>query len=154
MHRFYRGGHVVVRRERARRSTEAQQRDPFTVVVALDDAGRAAGDLYLDDGSSFAFEKHGAFLAAAFAYEAGTLRYTLSHAGFASELTFERIVVLGLPEGAVAARAEAVHVESGAALDASAAPLVLGGAERGALAVRRVALPVDEAWSVRLWAGA
>jgi hypothetical protein len=29
--------------------------DPFTLVVALDAAGKAEGDLYLDDGHSFAF---------------------------------------------------------------------------------------------------
>jgi alpha 1,3-glucosidase len=30
-------------------------RDPFTLIVALDDKGRARGDLYVDDGRSFAF---------------------------------------------------------------------------------------------------
>lgn len=36
-------------------------RDPFTLVVALDESGKAEGDLYLDDGHSFAFTK-GAYL--------------------------------------------------------------------------------------------
>jgi hypothetical protein len=35
--------------------------DPFTLVVALDEYGQASGDLYLDDGSSFAFAQ-GAYL--------------------------------------------------------------------------------------------
>jgi alpha 1,3-glucosidase len=35
--------------------------DPFTLVVALDAAGKAEGDLYLDDGHSFAFTQ-GAYL--------------------------------------------------------------------------------------------
>lgn len=31
--------------------------DPYTLVVALDEGGKAEGDLYLDDGHSFAFTK-------------------------------------------------------------------------------------------------
>jgi alpha 1,3-glucosidase len=31
--------------------------DPFTLVVALDANGKAVGDLYIDDGRSFAFTK-------------------------------------------------------------------------------------------------
>jgi alpha 1,3-glucosidase len=31
--------------------------DPFTLVVALDGNGKAVGDLYIDDGRSFAFAK-------------------------------------------------------------------------------------------------
>jgi hypothetical protein len=29
--------------------------DPYTLVVALDEQGKALGDLYIDDGRSFAF---------------------------------------------------------------------------------------------------
>jgi alpha 1,3-glucosidase len=32
-------------------------RDPFMLVIALDADGSARGDLYLDDGHSFAFVK-------------------------------------------------------------------------------------------------
>lgn len=53
---FYRGGHIVSRRERPRRSSEIQGRDPLTLVVALDKELKASGDLYLDDGHSFAFK--------------------------------------------------------------------------------------------------
>jgi hypothetical protein len=42
---FYRGGHIIPRRERPRRSTEAQSRDPYTLVVALDARDAAAGAL-------------------------------------------------------------------------------------------------------------
>lgn len=33
---YYRGGHIVPRRERVRRSTASMKLDPFTLVVALD----------------------------------------------------------------------------------------------------------------------
>lgn len=43
------------RRDRPRRSTATMVNDPFTLVVALDKSGYAVGDLYIDDGHSFAF---------------------------------------------------------------------------------------------------
>ena len=54
---YYRGGRVIPRRERPRRSSQMQARDPFTLVVALDSNSKASGDLFLDDGHSFAFQR-------------------------------------------------------------------------------------------------
>ena len=54
---FYRGGNVVARRERPRRSSGAQSEDPYTLVVVLDKESKAAGDLYIDDGESFSFQR-------------------------------------------------------------------------------------------------
>lgn len=54
---FQRGGSVVPKRERARRSSSLMARDPFTLVVAADDKGKAVGDLYLDDGESYGFRE-------------------------------------------------------------------------------------------------
>jgi len=42
-------------RDRPRRSTATMVNDPYTLVVALDEQGKALGDLYIDDGRSFAF---------------------------------------------------------------------------------------------------
>lgn len=42
-------------RDRPRRSTATMVNDPFTHVIALDKSGYAVGDLYIDDGRSFAF---------------------------------------------------------------------------------------------------
>jgi alpha 1,3-glucosidase len=84
---FYRAGSIVARRERARRSTAAAARDPLTLVVAVDaraggegeGAGGAAGgfaaegDLYLDDGRSFAFARRGHYAHRRFALRDGAL---------------------------------------------------------------------------------
>ena len=51
-----RGGSILPTRERPRRSSPLMKRDPFTLTVALDTAGTARGELYLDDGESFAHE--------------------------------------------------------------------------------------------------
>ncbi|KDN37171.1 hypothetical protein RSAG8_10303, partial [Rhizoctonia solani AG-8 WAC10335] len=52
-----RGGYVVPTRERPRRSSPLMKKDPFTLLMALDNKGSAGGDLYLDDGESYAHEE-------------------------------------------------------------------------------------------------
>lgn len=56
---YLRGGYITVRRDRARRSTAAMASDPLTLVVVLDADGHASGDVYLDDGRSYAFMRCG-----------------------------------------------------------------------------------------------
>ncbi|WOO82688.1 Glucosidase 2 subunit alpha [Vanrija pseudolonga] len=51
------GGHIVPSRQRVRRASTLMWQDPFTLVVALDRDGGASGQLYLDDGEGYAFEK-------------------------------------------------------------------------------------------------
>lgn len=51
---LYRGGSIVPTRERPRRSTRLMVHDPFTLHVALDKAYSAKGELYLDDGETYA----------------------------------------------------------------------------------------------------
>ena len=51
------GGHIFPARERVRRSSPLMWQDPFTLTVALSKTGTATGQLYLDDGVSFAHEK-------------------------------------------------------------------------------------------------
>lgn len=46
---FQRGGTIVPRKLRVRRSSSLMSRDPFTLVVALDENDSAQGQLYLDD---------------------------------------------------------------------------------------------------------
>ncbi|KAF8589491.1 glycoside hydrolase family 31 protein [Ramaria rubella] len=51
-----RGGSIVPTRERPRRSTRLMRHDPFTLHIALNKAGRAKGELYLDDGETYAHQ--------------------------------------------------------------------------------------------------
>jgi len=54
---FIRGGSIIPTRERSRRSSTLMKQDPFTLKVALDNDGNARGELYLDDGESYAHER-------------------------------------------------------------------------------------------------
>ncbi|KAG5650951.1 hypothetical protein H0H81_010429 [Sphagnurus paluster] len=51
---FIRGGSIVSTRERPRRSSTSMKADPFTLRVALSRTGTARGELYLDDGETYA----------------------------------------------------------------------------------------------------
>lgn len=52
-----RGGSILPTRERPRRSSPLMKHDPFTLRVALDVDGSAKGELYLDDGEGFGYER-------------------------------------------------------------------------------------------------
>ncbi|GJJ08411.1 hypothetical protein Clacol_002627 [Clathrus columnatus] len=51
---LYRGGSIVPTRERPRRATRLMKHDPITLHVALDKSNSAKGELYLDDGETYA----------------------------------------------------------------------------------------------------
>lgn len=54
---FIRGGSIIPTRERSRRSSPLMRYDPYTLRIALDSAGEARGEVYIDDGNSFDHEK-------------------------------------------------------------------------------------------------
>jgi alpha 1,3-glucosidase len=159
---WLRGGAALALRERARRSSAAAARDPLTLVLALDAAGAAAGDLYLDDGASFAYAR-GQYAHRAFALSPGGALVAAAAPrapGFPPAdprydpgVLIDRVVVLGLPGGPAGWRAELV-AGGGAgprALEAAPGPLRMQpGAPDNALVLRRVALPAAGDWTVQL----
>ena len=56
---YVRGGFVVPRRDRARRSVAAARGDPLTLLVAPDEFGNAVGDVYFDDGIGYGYLAEG-----------------------------------------------------------------------------------------------
>ncbi|KAI7861897.1 glycosyl hydrolases family 31-domain-containing protein [Spinellus fusiger] len=69
---YYRGGSIVPRRERHRRSSASMALDPFTLIIAPDVKNQAQGALYLDDGETYDFER-GAYAHVVFSYKDGVL---------------------------------------------------------------------------------
>ncbi|KAK8096936.1 Glucosidase 2 subunit alpha [Apiospora kogelbergensis] len=63
-----RGGHIFPRRDIPRRSTQLMKFDDYTLVVVIGKDGSARGELYVDDGDSFEFEK-GQFIHRVFEYK-------------------------------------------------------------------------------------
>ena len=70
--------------------------DPFTLVVAPDSAGDAAGVLFQDSGDGYAY-RSGEYSYAQYEYTGKTLTATMLHAGksYAAANLIERIEVLG-----------------------------------------------------------
>lgn len=63
-----RGGSIIPKKERIRRSTSQMIDDEITLVIGLNQKGYAEGDLYIDDGHSFNYQK-GQFLRRKFIFE-------------------------------------------------------------------------------------
>ncbi|CAG8800492.1 20870_t:CDS:2, partial [Dentiscutata erythropus] len=101
---FLRGGSIVPKRQRIRRSSAAMRTDPFTLLIALDKNGEATGSLYLDDGETYDYEK-GQFVHLQFTFSGRKLiSKSLSllkndknlYAQSINSVRVERIIVLGL----------------------------------------------------------
>jgi alpha 1,3-glucosidase len=69
---FYRGGSIIPRKDRVRRSSSLTWSDPYTLVVAVDANNQAAGRLYFDDFETFAYES-GAYVDKAIVFRDGSL---------------------------------------------------------------------------------
>jgi alpha 1,3-glucosidase len=139
--------------ERARRSTAAAKNDPYTLIVALDGNMHAEGEIYLDDGSSFAY-KRGLYAHRAFTFSNGVLsnkQMPGTMGKYDSDLLIERIIVVGLDKPAAWS---VVDTETSSALEAGPGPLVMQpGIPDAALVIRKPELPVAREWSVK-FAGA
>lgn len=174
---WWRGGSVIPLRERPRRSTAAARHDPLTLVVALDSSGKACGDLYLDDGATFAFAR-GAFASRKICFDASTGELTNSasaaagplasparaaswrgaSAGWKSGVSVNRIVVLGLRDFSGSAKkapsSSWTALEGSREIDAAPGPLTLApGAPIVGVVVRKPEVAADGVWTIRLVKG-
>jgi alpha 1,3-glucosidase len=102
-----RGGHIVPRRDRPRRSSGLMKFDPFTLVVVLGNDGNAEGELYLDDGESYEYEQ-GAYIHRRFTYTGSTQslasedlgtkdKKTKQYLQQMKDVTVEKIVIVNAP---------------------------------------------------------
>ncbi|KAJ8707977.1 hypothetical protein PYW08_010343 [Mythimna loreyi] len=94
---FQRGGSIVPRKERVRRSSALMADDPYTLVVALDINGTAQGSLYIDDGETYEYlnNKH---IYAKLTFEPNAMTYSFidENAHYPTRSWVERIVIAGI----------------------------------------------------------
>jgi mannosyl-oligosaccharide alpha-1,3-glucosidase len=101
-----RGGHIVPRRDRPRRSSKLMSFDPFTLIVALNPDLTAQGMLYLDDGETFEYVE-GAFIHRRFEFARNKLvnqnnvydsgRRTAAYLKAVNGVVVEKIILIGAP---------------------------------------------------------
>jgi alpha 1,3-glucosidase len=100
---YQRGGTIIPRRERPRRSSAAMQNDPITLYVAAQlEKDFANGSIYLDDGETFDYEK-GQYLHWGFTYKKESdFLYTITSKNldpkgeYDPDVYIERIVIRGV----------------------------------------------------------
>ncbi|XP_041099334.1 neutral alpha-glucosidase AB isoform X2 [Polyodon spathula] len=70
---FQRGGTVIPRKDRVRRSSECMTDDPYTLYVALSPQNSASGELFVDDGHTFSFETKNQYIHRRFTFANNSL---------------------------------------------------------------------------------
>lgn len=102
---YQRGGSIVSRKMRSRRSTVAMKNDPYTLVVVADDAGKAEGNLYIDDEVSYEY-KHGkyVYLRLKFNGKKLTSEFIDKLAAYDTKSWLERVDIANPPKGVKSAR--------------------------------------------------
>jgi alpha 1,3-glucosidase len=115
---YQRGGSVLARKLRLRRSTQMMSKDPYTLYIALNKSNNAAGEVYMDDEHSFSHEgSEGKFGMSEISVEWG--KFIKNRVNGNSEWAssnaptrmVERIVVMGVVDGPSALLLNSEHVE-------------------------------------------
>ncbi|KAH8387650.1 hypothetical protein KR093_008512, partial [Drosophila rubida] len=93
---WQRGGSIVPKKERLRRSSTLMINDPYTLIICLDRQGKAEGTVYLDDEKSYKY-RDGQYIYVnyEFANNQLTNRY-IGKPKYKSDAWIERIVIAGL----------------------------------------------------------
>jgi len=94
---FLKGGSIIPKKERQRRSSVWMVDDPVSLFVALDKKGNAAGELYVDDGHSFNF-RAGEYDLVAYKFAGSILFSSPQHIGLSSCAKVESVTVVGGPK--------------------------------------------------------
>lgn len=153
------GGHIFPRRDKPRRSSTLMKYDDYTLVVAVGRDGKTAqGDLYVDDGDSFDYEK-GQYIHRKFVLEGGSLSSVDAEGRDAKsvkegswlkamrEVFVDRVVVVGAPSSW--ASKKEVSVESEGKTWTAAVDYTAAKDGRAAFAVvRRVGARIGADWKV------
>ncbi|XP_056295020.1 neutral alpha-glucosidase AB isoform X1 [Pseudoliparis swirei] len=93
---FQRGGSIIPRKSRVRRSSSCMMQDPYTLYVALNPQRTATGELYIDDGHTFNYEKKEFIHRKLFFANNMLSSVNLApDSQFSTQSWFERIIILG-----------------------------------------------------------
>ncbi|KAF4113716.1 neutral alpha-glucosidase AB [Onychostoma macrolepis] len=94
---FQRGGSIICRKDRVRRSSSCMENDPYTLYVALNSQGSAEGELYIDDFHTFNYKEAKQFVHRHLSFSANTLssRNLAPDSQFSTASWIEKIVIIG-----------------------------------------------------------
>ncbi|KAK3526863.1 hypothetical protein QTP86_000721 [Hemibagrus guttatus] len=94
---FQRGGSIISRKDRIRRSSSCMDDDPYTLYVALSAQGTAEGELYIDDFHTFNFEKEKQFIHRQLSFSDNVLtsRNLAPDSKFNTAAWIEKVIIIG-----------------------------------------------------------
>lgn len=139
---FQRGGTIVPRKERVRRSAALMKDDPYTLVIALDKNGSAKGTLYMDDEVSFEY-RSGKYLYLEFKFDNDVLSSSKidATASFYTMSWLERVILVGASK---VPKSATLHYSNG---DSSTLDVY---AEAGSFIIRKPGVSMLDNWSIKL----
>lgn len=140
---YQRGGTIVPKKERIRRSSSLTHNDPYTLIVALDRNGSATGTLYIDDGQSYDY-KNQKYLYLSLKFNDNKLSSRLiDNAHYPTKSWLEKVIILGLPSGVKKAQVESKSLGK-VSLETTY------NSETQSLVVRKPAVSMVEEWTIVL----
>jgi len=105
---FQRGGSILPRKLRLRRSAKLMKADPYTLFVALDANKKASGNLYMDDEETFTHFTSSSYAEANFSADFSSPSATISNSAsigdgwidqaltMSTNRAIERIIIMGV----------------------------------------------------------
>eukprot|EP01097_Dermamoeba_algensis_P008718 TRINITY_DN5900_c0_g1_i1.p1 TRINITY_DN5900_c0_g1~~TRINITY_DN5900_c0_g1_i1.p1 ORF type:complete len:486 (+),score=95.93 TRINITY_DN5900_c0_g1_i1:1284-2741(+) len=93
---FQRGGSIIPRQMRPRRSTGSMVNDPYTLFIAVDKDQKAEGEIYIDDFTTTAATTDAVYQHRKLQFIRNRLVSESIHNKYSIESFYERIVVMGL----------------------------------------------------------
>ena len=111
---YQRGGTIIPKKERIRRSSALMANDPITLIIALDKNHQAKGSLYIDDGKSFNYKTKNEFVLIEFDFSNNKLTGHLkSKPGYECKSWLEKVVIMGYDKGTAPKSVKIVSPMSG-----------------------------------------
>lgn len=92
---FYKGGSVILKKMRPRRSSKMMIKDPFTIYIIVGKNNTAEGEMYFDDNTSFDFE-NGLYSYGIVEFKSNEVSYHWTHSQYTVDVGVEKVVVLGI----------------------------------------------------------
>ncbi|KAK9073102.1 hypothetical protein SSX86_007424 [Deinandra increscens subsp. villosa] len=156
---FQRSGTIIPRKDRFRRSTVQMENDPYTLVIAVDSSGGAEGEVYIDDGKSYEFQK-GGYIHRRFIFSDGKLisvnlnvassSSSSQGTSFYSDCTIERIILLGYSSSSKPPKSARIEPTNRVA-DIELGPLqIRSGVRSAVLTIRKPNVRVSDDWTIKL----
>lgn len=147
---FIRGGKIVPRKMRLRRSSKLMFYDPYTLVVCPDKTQTAEGILYMDDEITLAHEVSNAFSLRKLSYSRNSQSSTLSSTSanpkgiFKPLSTVERVEIAG--QTAAPSRVTVTQGSGGQEIEL----MSFFDATRGVITIKKPDVGMAEDWSITL----